>query len=337
LYLSSSKSSQYHPNLAKSTVIWNNIKIVEYGLESSIQLLLQLWLLQPFLPIIMTWDTTKLINSCVTGLFNFITLENYPACYFEKALFKIFLTITLLSLGISQMKKKPGQSFVKTLPMFISIFGQTVGRIVALKSLVLMTTILGHYKYFLFFCVHVLLVFLIKIFFDVKSLSEKLNACCKGEGGGKRQMWHVITFIISGISSTIVMLYLSRDKKVEQGKRHHTFLSHSAFQILILLENLFLVIFPFIADSSSYPPEDCFPANSKYNAIWIVILAWLAGAVFQVIHYKYCSPLSGLNGPQASSWFPPSQISFLATLCWKREVQRIEVNEMCKLQCKENR
>jgi hypothetical protein len=336
VYLASPKSSQHQANLDTITAIWNNIKIVEYGLESSIQLLLQLWLLHPFLPIILTWDMTEVISRSYAGMVNFLTLEKYPACYIEKALFKILLTISLLSLGISQMKKKPGQTFSKTLPLFMSIFAQTVGRIVALMSLVLMTP-LGFYKYALFFVPHILLVCLIKTLFEMTSLRDKFGGCChshevKLEGKIKR-IWQLFTFLLKGIASTIVMIHLPK----EEHKPHPSFLSHSCFQVLVLLENLLLVSFPFFANGRYYPPKDCFPASSRYYAVSIVILAWLFGTAFQVIHYKYCSPLAGLNGPRARSWCPPSQISFLATLCWKRDVQRIEVYGLCQLRCKDNR
>jgi hypothetical protein len=324
-YLASPKRSQYKHKVATRTLIWSNIKIVEYGLESSIQLLLQLWLLRPFLSITMTWDTTELIIRCFSGFANY-------NCYVEIALAKIFLTIFFLSLSMSQMRKKPGQGLLYTLPLFVSIFAQTVGRIVALKSLVLMTTSLGYYKYALFFVPHVLIVFVIKTLFEVKSLRDKVRACCSSEGR-TQHIWQIITFIISGLSSTIVLIHLRRDKKEGQHARNPSFLSHSAFQILILVEHLILVILPFVAYGNSYPPEDCFPANSKCNAIWIVLVAWLLGSVFQVIHYKWCSPLSGLNGPHADTWLPPSQISFPATLCWKKETQMIEVTGCCCLNC----
>jgi hypothetical protein len=336
LYLASPKRSKYKENLVKSTNIWNNIKIVENGLESSLQLLLQLWLLRPFLPVIMTWSNTELISRCVSGLANFFTFEIHPACYLEKALVKILLTIFFLSLSMSLMKRKPGQDLIKTLPMFISIFAQTVGRIFALSSLVLMTTSWGYYKYVLFFVNHFLLIFLIKILFEVKSLGDKIAACFQSQGWRKR-IWKVIKFITSGISSTIVLIHLHRDKEDEWNKKHPTLLSHSAFQILILLEHLLLVRLPFYANGVYYPPDDCFPASSKHNALRIVIVAWVVGVVAQSIHYKFCSPLSMLYGPRVTYWLRPSETSCLATLCWKREIQRIQVSGSCQPQSKNNR
>jgi hypothetical protein len=66
-YEASINRSQYKDILTISDSVWNNIKIAEYGLESSLQLLLQLWLLRPFLFNIASWDLTELCSRCVSG------------------------------------------------------------------------------------------------------------------------------------------------------------------------------------------------------------------------------------------------------------------------------
>jgi hypothetical protein len=109
-YLASLRSSECIESNSESDKVWANIKAVEYGVESSLQLLLQLWLLNPFLSDISTWSLKEIIDRCGTGLANFITFDTYPACYIEKALGKILLTIITFSLGVAQMKSyKPGQ------------------------------------------------------------------------------------------------------------------------------------------------------------------------------------------------------------------------------------
>jgi hypothetical protein len=116
--------------------------------------------------------------------------------------------------------------------------------------------------------------------------------------------------------------------------------SQPYLQVLVLLENVFLVCMPYVAHGLYHPLDDCFPAQNWGLAIWSVMIAWLIGAVAQCIHYKFGSPLSLLNGPSVSSWFPPDQISFLARLCWKSEIhQRLELKDLCRPQCrtKDNR
>jgi hypothetical protein len=338
LYQASPKrtSSLYQQNLAKSAAIWNNIKIVEYGLESSLQLLLQLWLLRPFLEYIMTRDTIELLTSCGRGLANFLTFEIVPACYIDKALAKILLTIFFLGLGMTKTKKKPGQGLIKVLPMFVSIVAQTVGRMIALINL-FKTQIYdsGINITAPFLVLHFLVVLLIKVLFEVKSLRDKTVACCQSQGWRKR-IWKMVKFFTSCLSSTIVMIQLGRDKE-EGHKKQPTFLSQSAFQVLILFENLFLVVLPY-----TYQEDFLFNLCSfdsvNFIDVTVVIVAWFIGAVTQGLHYKYCSPSGAqLNGPHASSWCPPAQISCLATFCCKKEVQRIELNGLCQLLCKDNR
>jgi hypothetical protein len=324
LYLTYRKD-KYKENIDKNTVVWNNIRTLELGLEASIQCFLQLWLLRPFLPIIMTWNTAELISRCVTGFGHFFTLEIHPACHIERAFVKILLTVLHLSYSISHTKKKPGQDLKKTLLKAVSILAQTVARIVALISLVLMKTSLGHYKYALFFVLHCGLVFLIKVLFEVKSLRHKIGACCKSKDREKA-FWKTMKFITSGFSSTIVMIHMNRDKK------HPLFLSQCAFQGLILVENLLLVFLPYIENGIFYPPDDCFPANRWVYAVWFVIVAWFFGVQFQGLHYKTSSPVSKLNGPEVFRCWPP-KMSFLATLCWKRKTQRIELDGFSQLEC----
>ncbi len=66
-YLASTKRSQHKERRSESDEAWNNIKTVEYGIESSLQLFLQLWLLRPFLPDITVWSSTDMVQRCVTG------------------------------------------------------------------------------------------------------------------------------------------------------------------------------------------------------------------------------------------------------------------------------
>jgi hypothetical protein len=152
-----------------------------------------------------------------------------------------------------------------------------------------------------------------------------IAACCESHGW-KSRIWELAKFIISGLSSTLVMVHLSRSKqKAEEQIRmtHPSLLSHSAFQALILVEHVILVSLPFATNSTYYPPLDCFPNDSRTNAVGIVIIAWLVGALAQGVHYKYCTPMSDKFGPQAKS---SAQINCLATLCWKSEVHEIELN-----------
>jgi hypothetical protein len=296
-YEASPKRSKYHKKVEKCDAIWSNIKFVEYGLESSIQLFLQLWLLHPFLQIIAAWDKTELVNRCVSGFGNFFTFELHTACYVEKVLVRIVLSVLSLSLGMSQMIKKPGQDIVSILPMFVSTVAQIIGRMYAFKSLVLMSSPLGRYKYVLFFLLHIILVLIIKILFEVQSHKDSLLSCHKLVDFMKTHTWQLIRFIVSGISSTIVMIHLHSSMS-PKSVWHSFFLSHCLFHLLILLENLILVCFPYILDGVYFPTPDCFTHESKLIALGFVTGMWLLGVMMHILQYKFFHPWGAINGPQ---------------------------------------
>ena len=275
----------------------------------------------------------------VTGVANFLTFGTYPACYIEKALGKILLTIVSLTLGVAQMKSnKPGLGIfekpIKTIPIFLSVLAQTIARIFAIRSLILIKSSLGYWKYAAFFIPHFVAVFLIKIFFETKSIKDKLKAklgnqtpCEKGKSvtkSGRASFWNLIKFIASGISSTIVMIHLHEDRPTCR-KSHLSFLSHTLFFLLIFIENvLILVCLPFMA-SHLYPPLDCFTAASRYNAVWVVLGLWVAGVLAQVVHYKWSHPWAKLNGPRAAG---AGELEFTHKLAWKPRVRRVSVKHI---------
>jgi hypothetical protein len=294
-YEASPKRSEHLKQVAKSDSIWQSIKFLEYGLESSIQLLLQLWLLHPFFPTIAAWDMVELIRRCLSGFVNFFTFELHPACYVEKVLVKIVLSVLSLSLGMSQMRRKPGQQISSTLPMFVSIVAQTIGRMFAFKSLILMSTPLGYYKYAIFLTSHIMLVLLIKTLFEVQSLKDSIPSYQQlvDFKSMRLRTLQVMRFLISGTLSTIVMIHMQGDKN-----KKHSFLSHALFHLLIILENLILVCLPYILDEIYFPPPDCFTPSSKLTAVGCVLVAWLVGVFMYYVQYKLCHPFDAINGPQ---------------------------------------
>jgi hypothetical protein len=297
-YEAAPKRSQHQEQVVKSDAIWHNIKFVEYGLESSAQLFLQLWLLQPFLPTIAAWDVTELVERCISGFANFFTFELHPACYVEKILVKIVLAVLSLSLGMSQTRKKPGEEFLGTLPMLFSIVAQTIGRMFAFKSLVLMATHLGYYKYAVFLLTHITLVLVIKILFEVQAPKDNLLSWPKLVETMKTRYWKITRFIISGLSSTIVMIHL-RSSTPSKHEWHSFFVSHALFHLLVLLENLAIVTLPFLLDEIYYPPPDCFTSESKLIGLGCVVGMGLLGVLMHVLQYKACHSWGKINGPQA--------------------------------------
>jgi len=329
-YLASLKSSEHSDLHLLSDQTWANIKAVEYGVESSLQMLLQLWLLKPFLSEISLWSTTDVVVRCATGLANFVTFDKYPACYIEKALGKILLTIISLTLGVANMKcYKHGQGFtdkpLKTIPIFLSILAQTIARIFAFKSLILMKTSLGFFKYAVFFLSHFMAVFTIKVLFENPSLQETstaLSEACQSKRltSVKTLSWNLFRFIFSGLSSTIILIHL-RQNQPASPTSHFTFLPHTLFFVLSLIQNFVLVTLPYLAPDL-YPEVDCFTTDSRSKAVWIVVVLWFVGVITQVIHYKMAHDWSPLNGPQVSK----SELEFDFTVPWSRRNRRLKAS-----------
>lgn len=251
----------------------------------------------------------------------------------EKALGKILLTVISLTLGVAQMKSnKPGLGLCekpfKIVPIILSVLSQTVARIFAIRSLILITSSLGYKKYAVFFVPHFLLVFIIKTLFETTSIKEKVSVrrgdCEKKKRPPRKskrtRLWNCVKFVMSGISSTFVMIHLHEDRPATR-KSHFSLVPHTLFFLLILLENLVLVLLPHLAPHL-YPSLDCFTTDSRYTAIWVVLGLWVAGVGFHVVHYKWSHPWAKLNGLHSLGIWA---CVFTARVCWKPRVQRVSV------------
>ena len=242
-YNASSKRSDHKDLTTESDDTWHTIKTVEYGIESSVQLCLQTWLLKPFFADITRWDSQQLVIKSVHGIMNFLTFNTYPACYIERALGKILLTVTSLALGVALMKStKPGMGAcerpLRTLPILFSILAQTVARIFAFRSLILIESGIHLLKYLIFLVIHFVLLFIIKILFETripKSRERKtsfVNMCSSPEKN-KLTMLNIGKFIISGLASTIIMVSIHEENRSMRRKKY-SFLPHFLFFSLIL-------------------------------------------------------------------------------------------------------
>jgi hypothetical protein len=270
-YQVSLKQSKYTELLTNSDHAWNNIKAVEYGLEASLQLFLQLWLLgRVFLPSIATWDCAKLAVTCSRGILNFVTFNLQPACYVEKALGKILITVISLSLGVAQMRNKPGLGLfdrpLKTLPMWMSVLAQIVARIYAIQSLILLS--FGPLKYAVFFIFHYIIVLSVKVAVEVTCFKDM-----QARHGGDQpkvkcaNLLSLVKFFISVMSSAVVIIRLHED--YPPGTIKSFIASHTIFFLLILFENMALVSLPYILPHR-YPPLDCYTEN-RFTACCMVV------------------------------------------------------------------
>jgi len=319
-YYSASKPSERKNPHEKSHKTWMFFKMVEIGLEASLQVGLHLWLLRPFLPSIMTWNFKQRVIFAVHGLLNIITLDIYPACYIENALGKILFAIIFLSTGLASLKcDKPNISIPAKLMMFFSILAQVLGRVISISSLILMSSPLRNGKYAIFVVFHFFCVTILRILFDKKIF--KMDDLCNNFGPTS---WKLIKFLVSIASSWMVLIYLPEDRDKGASRQPRlSLLASSAFFVLVLVENLTMVCLPFLWPYL-YPPPKCFPEGDRTAAIVYVIILWVAGAVLHGLYYKFCHPWADLIQPQWSLQ-PSLACSFKTKLIWKDEVQLVKL------------
>jgi len=314
---------------------WKHVKAAEHGLESSLQLCLQLWLLKPFLPVIMSWDTTELVRRCVSGFGNFFTFETYEAFYVEKAFVKILITILTMSISITRVNLRPGLNSYNIGPLFISTLLQMIARMYALRSLVLMTTPVRYDKYIWSFFIHVMIMSAIlsgpnlmqKIqktkntenientkntentennenaenIENTETIKKKLSGqlpnnemsglcgeICPQGNIFKCNLDHRKTmeclenvgiFILRIISSIVILVHSE-----ERGQELSFFLIRILMQLLIIIENLVLVLLPYVLQEF-YPPQSQFSEENKATAVGVVVGLWCLGFIFEFVHY----------------------------------------------------
>ena len=223
------KKSKFKTGTRESDDTWNMIKTVDIGIENTVQLCLQIWLLKPFMPEVINLGLYNLTNKCLNGFIHFITMGFLPACYLDKALGKIFQTVIFLALGVSFVKTtKSGTGafdscdtqLVGLICLFISVLAQTCARLLALISLTIMDAE-PEIKFLPFLVIHLILVVVIKKLFETKKSANKYEMSS-------------IKFLLCAICSTFIMVHLHEETSAYR-RQPYTFLSHTAFFCVILL------------------------------------------------------------------------------------------------------
>merc|ERR1739844_456540 len=82
------------------------------------------------------------------------------------------------------------------------------------------------------------------------------------------------------------------------------------YQLLILLEHIFIVILPFIPKNVEFNQEDI-------TIAYTILLLWVFSVLFLCLHYTWSHSWASLNGP---NWTTKSCVTIV---CCKRDVQKI--------------
>lgn len=203
---------------------WKIIKAVEHHIESNAQLIFQFYLLNSFFPLLDTWTLKEWIIRSTKGIGNFFTFNTFPACYIEKAIGKIFMTVFFSSLSATYQKENKN-GLGAYIFIFGSIYTQHVGRLLTIKILFQMTS--QHEELNILSCLilHFLAVTIIKKTSHEKSENNLRNS----------------RFWLSVLSSTMVMVQM-KDQRAEPERNKKSFYSHARFFTLILAGKTFLII-----------------------------------------------------------------------------------------------
>ena len=284
---------------AASDNVLKLITTIQSGIGNSFQLILQIWLLKPFFQEIMDWNAITPILASFNGIANILTFDSQPACYLEKALGKILLTLLSFSLGIAMVRtdkpiKDVRKTPLRTLLTFLSIFSQALARIFALSSLEIMQVESESFKYSLFFALHTIAISIVNILFVIRRKKEEKEFCkiCKDSKTPedckdcKKQAWKKLAnraakrfmkILISALSSTIIMVHIPK-QKLKGGGKLLSFLSHSSFFVIVLIENMALALLPCLLPHL-YPNK--FPW--RLNIIISILILWIISVILQEI------------------------------------------------------
>ncbi|XP_023346283.1 uncharacterized protein LOC111715212 [Eurytemora carolleeae] len=219
----------------------------------------------------MRWSFPDLLLRTMSGILYILTFGLTSSCQIEKMLGKtVWSTLSIgISIALLKTDKPAPMELSQTIPICLSILCQVITRIFIFCNLTLVESVT---PLIIFTSLHFIFVFIIKIMNTTKEKCSTIK--------------DLFRIFISGVCSLVVLTHL------ESGE---TFFSQSAFFILIAIENLVMMLLPVIFPSI-YPEYICFPYQSQINGIFCVLVLWIFGIVFQILHYKFAHQWSDLNG-----------------------------------------
>ena len=295
-YERSEQKSSRRKKFIEFETIWIMVRTIEHGIEATVQLLIVLYLLVPYLDEIHCWDFQTKIKKSSYGVFHFITMGHYQACLLEKVLGKLFINIFAQALSMSVLKYiKYGMSLndhiTNMIPIYASYLLQIFGRLYALRVFFvtaeeLMGTEHKGDAIIIFFIIHFTFVLIIKFTFEVR----RRNFCVSWLS---LKFW--MKFFINFLSSCLIYVQTNEygTKPREDIHDHNSLLPQVLFQFLILVEHLVLVIFPL-----SLSKTDCLDQETYIFTAYTVPILWLISNISLIFHYKGCHTWKETNGPK---------------------------------------
>ncbi len=250
---------------------WKLLRAIENGIENYVQMMLQMYLILPYIGFIISLPVDQILSLSVQNIFNMFSM---PESFCDKsdgyaALGKLTLTSLSYSYGMSSRQStKKGQTLgqsIKNLVLWFTYSMYNIARIMALYSLLSLSHPLP--AVLTFIILHIGSVLLIQVYLKEIKTNYATNSIRKLTAG----------FLVNLISAICSHTLISNIHTIERGEQ--SFLRQTLFQILILIENITMMLIPMIAPES-YPDDECLQIHP--SLIYYSFFFWLAGVVLQV-------------------------------------------------------
>ena len=208
--------------------IWIMVKSIEHGIETTIQMLIVLYLLVPYYDQIHNWDFQMTVKKTFNGIAYFASFGHYnQACLLEKVLGKLAINIFVQSYSLTLLKyMKYGMSVFEQIANMVTLlasnFLQIVARILVLRVFFVTAEDLFRlqskgWSIAIFFILHFTFTFIIKACFEIKR--NEFSPMLKFNRATMR-------FLINWISSSMLYIWSTgySTEPRQHVHEHNTFL-----------------------------------------------------------------------------------------------------------------
>ena len=274
MYMHSKRASDFRDVNAKSSTAWRYVKIAENGVENVLQIVLQVWLLNPIFASLSKVPASTLLSHIMEGLKNLLSFGLYETCLLDKTLGKLVYTSIICSLSLALFKvDRPGLGIrykLKAVPgIFLHLLIQIMARIYALRFL-MMLKVKEPLKYGIVFAIHAAIVIPMKVITETQKDTQGLVTFLQ----------RLILCVISAISSVVIMIDWHWNTSHLQPPKF-MFFSRILFQLLNLVENLAMVCIPLILPHRF--SKDDLSLSQPMQDVLVVAGMWVVSVSFKVV------------------------------------------------------
>ena len=157
--------------------LWDDIKRVETGVESTGQLILQLWLVRPYFHIISNWTSAEAKTHLWTGFGHIFSFATKNVSYLDQMVAKFFVSILITCLSITWIRVRKSYDTdspvsIKGFIYLCACFCQLIGRLMTIKLFFIID--MDKKWHLVWIILHIMIEFCcIKLMFECPPLKNK--------------------------------------------------------------------------------------------------------------------------------------------------------------------